>query len=1141
MDEPHTPEKIRVWRRPVRVEPPDGMSHPSQDVHYISRAPRNASEQTLKDLSELGLWRPGVQVFKYKKVENRVRPVPAIMPEEAKVHRTFPRDPLENLPVLPTRAPEFTPTSRMTQERMDKLDVDANPDLWEEEKRLLKHILVLNERSIAFTENERGTFRQDYFSDYQIPVTSHVPWMDKNITLPPGHREKIIQMLKEKIEAGVYEKTQSSYRSRWFCVQKKNGELRMVHDLQKLNGVTIRDTRVPPILDEFVEAYAGRSIYSVLDMYWGFYARILDPRSRDMTAFQTPLGVLRITSLPMGFTNSPSEFQACMVFILQEEIPGVADVFIDDIPIKGPVSRYLDSEGNEECIPENPGIRRFVWEHMKDLHRILHRIGEAGGTVSGKKMQLGRTEVEIVGQKCSREGREPTDTRAQRIKDWPTPVNLTEVRGFLGLCGTVRIWIKDYSQIARPLVQLTRKDQEFVWGENQERAFQKLKECVTSAPALRPIDYQCGRPVILSVDTSIHGIGFVLSQLDERGRKVPARYGSLPLPDLATRYGQSKLELYGLFRALKHFTLYLVGAPKLIVEVDASSIKGMLNNPDAKITSPMNRWIREILEHPFKLVHVPGQRHQAPDALSRRRYTEEDGPPEPDPDDSSDDEPPPPPEPGWNPDTDTLCPPDEFWDGETLAPKDEFSPTETHETFLVGVAVRKDKEQELKDIMRFLETFQPPPATSTKERQRFLSQAARHYRQGNHLYRRHASGHDQRVLLSRNERQKILKELHDGFGHRGEWAVWEAIRIRFYWPGMRKDVQRYVRSCHVCQLRSTKKMHIPITISHPAALFSKVYLDVMKMPEAQGKNWIVACRCDLSGASEGRALASDNGRALASFFIEQVIFRYGTVGELVTDNGASLEGEFTRMVNKYNIHRIKISPYNSQANGVVERGHYTIREALVKMCGNNISKWPSLLQAALYADRITTRRATGFSPYYLLHGVHPLLPCDLAEVTFMVPRMKEGMTDEDLIIARTRQIAKMPEDLARAKATLEKSRFQTKERFNKRFEQRIRHTAFKPGELVLVRNNQLEKTVSINRKIRNRYMGPYRVIRETKGKAYVLEELNGNVLRTSVAAFRLIPYIERGHLNGWARLIEAWDQDPEASVGTSDASGTEEE
>ena len=169
------------------------------------------------------------------------------------------------------------------------------------------------------------------------------------------------------------------------------------------------------------------------------------------------------------------------------------------------------------------------------------------------------------------------------------------------------------------------------------------------------------------------------------------------------------------------------------------------------------------------------------------------------------------------------------------------------------------------------------------------------------------------------------------------------------------------------------------------ALFSKVYLDVMKMPEAQGKNWIVACRDDLSGNAKGKAITSDKARALASFFIEQIIFRYGTVGEIVTNNGPSLEGEFTCLVTKYNIHRIKISPYNSQANGVVERGHFTIREALVRMCGNNISKWPSLLPATIFTDRITVRRATGFSPYYLLHGVHPLLPCDLTEATFMVP------------------------------------------------------------------------------------------------------------------------------------------------------------
>lgn len=144
----------------------------------------------------------------------------------------------------------------------------------------------------------------------------------------------------------------------------------------------------------------------------------------------------------MGFTNSPAKFQACMVFLLQGKIPEIAGVFIDKIPIKGPASRY-DKDGKEERLKDNPGICKFVWEHLNDLHQILHRIGEAGGTVSGKKMQLCKAEVKTVGQKYSNLGRTPMDLQAQRIRDWATPLNLTEVRGFLGLCGMVRIWIKD--------------------------------------------------------------------------------------------------------------------------------------------------------------------------------------------------------------------------------------------------------------------------------------------------------------------------------------------------------------------------------------------------------------------------------------------------------------------------------------------------------------------------------------------------------------------------------------------------------------------------------------------------------------------------------------------------------------------------
>jgi len=93
---------------------------------------------------------------------------------------------------------------------------------------------------------------------------------------------------------------------------KKSGKLRLVHDLQALNAVSIRDAGGPPILDDFVEPFAGRQCYTVFDLFWGFDARRVHPDSRDLTAFATPLGLLRLTCMPMGYTNSPAEFQKCM-------------------------------------------------------------------------------------------------------------------------------------------------------------------------------------------------------------------------------------------------------------------------------------------------------------------------------------------------------------------------------------------------------------------------------------------------------------------------------------------------------------------------------------------------------------------------------------------------------------------------------------------------------------------------------------------------------------------------------------------------------------------------------------------------------------------------------------------------------------
>ncbi|OSC96172.1 hypothetical protein PYCCODRAFT_1332210, partial [Trametes coccinea BRFM310] len=180
------------------------------------------------------------------------------------------------------------------------------------------------------------------------------------------------------------------------------------------------------------------------------------------------------------------------------------------------------------------------------------------------------------------------------------------------------------------------------------------------------------------------------------------------------------------------------------------------------------------------------------------------------------------------------------------------------------------------------------------------------------------------------------------------------------------------------------------------------------------------------------------------------------------------------------------------------------REALIKACEGNVSRWPELLPLAVFADRISIRRSTGFSPYFLLHGVHPVLPMDLRESTFMVEGFRRDMSPVDLLALRIRQLERKPEDVACAANILKQTRLASKEQFVRRFAHRLQKEAFEPGDLVLVRNTAIER--EMNRKHKPRYLGPYEVVRRTQNGSYIIKELNGDIARESVAAFRLLSY-----------------------------------
>jgi len=354
---------------------------------------------------------------------------------------------------------------------------------------------------------------------------------------------------------------------------------------------------------------------------------------------------------------------------------------------------------------------------------------------------------------------------------------------------------------------------------------------------------------------------------------------------------------------------------------------------------------------------------------------------------------------------------------------------------------------------------------------------------------------------------RIMKLAHDDLGHRGVYATAKTVSHRFWWPTYFKDVTDFIQTCHTCQIRSTEKLHIPLNISTPTTVFSKIYLDVMHMPKAQGYQYIVAARDGLTGASEGRKLRKATSHAVANFIFEELLCRYGQIQQIVTDNGSEVKGAVRHLLDRYNISQIRISPYNSAANGVVERGHFTIREALIKSCNGNISKWPDYVSHAFFTDKVTTRRATGYSPYFLLYGTDPVLPLDLFEATFLVSGFEEEMTSEDLLGLRIRQLQKLPEDIERASELLKKTRLRSKQQFEKKFGRRLIRSDYQPGDLVLVRNTTIEK--ELNRKSKPRYIGPFKVIRKTQGGSYILSELDGTISKRGVAAFRLRLYHPR--------------------------------
>ena len=272
---------------------------------------------------------------KYKLVALKVRPVKTELLSRFRITRNIKGDLLKDILTLSANPPPFVPTGRYTKEHKDIID-QAHPGdfLLPEECVLMHHFMCLQEAGFAWMDQEHGHFREDFFPLIEILMIPHKPWTQCNIPIPPGIYEEVCKLIKRKLEAGVYEPSNSSYRSRWFCIVKKDSKsLWIVHSLEPLNKVTIKHARVTPFTDQIREHFAGRACGGMLDLYVGYDEHGLSKSSRDLITFQSPFGMLRLVTLPMGWTNSVPIFHDDVTCILQPKIPNTTIPYIDDVPI----------------------------------------------------------------------------------------------------------------------------------------------------------------------------------------------------------------------------------------------------------------------------------------------------------------------------------------------------------------------------------------------------------------------------------------------------------------------------------------------------------------------------------------------------------------------------------------------------------------------------------------------------------------------------------------------------------------------------------------------------------------------------------------------------------------------------------------
>ena len=940
-----------------------------------------------------------------------------------------------------------------------------------------------------FTKSNLENLGDHYKNTHTVTTGSFSANSQRHYRAAPKMQREIDEQIHKLLKQGLIEPSLSEWRSPVVMVRKRDSSYRFACDYRLLNARTEKQSYPMPRLEDVWDLIgeAKPQYFSVLDLASGFWQIRMDPETKHKASFVTRSGQYTWNRMPFGLRNAPITFQKTMNEVLGDLINKTCIVYIDDIIVW---SKDFDS-------------------HMLHLQQIFDRLEQANLTLKASKCQFAVERVKYLGHILSRTGVEPDPDKIAIVETYPAPKNPKQVRQFLGLTNYYRRFVKNYGDITKPLHNLTKKNEPFVWSDKCKESFETLKRALTSSPCLAYPDME--KPFILTTDASTVALSYILSQKQDNVEHVIA-YAGRALRGAELNYGITELEALAVVEGFRHFHTYLYGTNTTTVITDHAALVYIKNN--TKIQGRVARWAILMQNYEYNVVHRKGKDNTNADALSRIDY-----PPDKQDNDTTDPDLAPRHADVFATEAETRQPWTQYefvYDSDDDVDEcddkcNELSGRLGPHCVLpindVDIVTLQQDCPEIGPFYKYHKSGILPDDVAMARRIAFTSDqyglannVLYHFYQPRTRNAYKATKSVAQIVIPKQLRYNILSDYHDsivGGGHSGFDRTREAILQKYYWPGMTSDILDYQQSCLKCQrAKDIRQKRPPLQPLPVVGLHKRWHMDFIGPIRNgyDGSKYILLLVDSFSRWPEAFCLPSADAVTVAKVLFKEIFTRYGAPAVLVSDRGPQFMSSLVNNLSQlFHVKRSMTSPYHPQTNAACERFNSFLLAALRTYVRDDQADWPDMVPGILMAYRHTpAHRSTEFSPYFLCFNQTMRLPIDTA--------INPDIMDVSLPFRE--DMSKFLKFVQLGRSVAEENILRHQQQNKQIYDRNSADPTFEIGDLVWRHDPRVP--VGYSKKLRAQWVGPYRVCELGPNFTYRLRHAETNqVLDSYINATRL--------------------------------------